>query len=329
MPMRHFVLILTFHICCVGLFSQNSIRDVLNTLPDIKKKQSPALTALKVMLPCDFSDCISNGYIGISEPRMDSTKAYQQAYMRALSVYALQNSLARGMSDFFNDATAQSTSSNYEEFCELKSECNLAVSSIKVLNTIQLKSGEIILKLEIDSTHPKSVERIRFKSSVELYSKETEVDGNNKTNTKIYIKTSAIYSGETKGHSEMMSYYLSNNRWISQDLVYDSLKIDNSRFKLFYITEPNCKNDTTGFDDRPFGTTDGLWFAFANGIYSALSSQLKPQFLKMKQVGDRFENKLISLNRESGFFQFSSTLIGGIYVENNLYTKIKTEFPGR
>jgi hypothetical protein len=237
--------------------------------------------------------------------------------------------MARGMSDFFNDATTGSTASNYEEFCELKAQFDLPVSIFKVTNLIRLKSGEMILKLEIDSTGQKSVEQIHFKSSVELYNKETNVDGSSKTSTKIVIKNTTAYTGEIKGHTEVLTYFLSNNRWISQESLLDSIKIDNSRYKLFYLTETDCKNDTTGFVDKAFGTTDGLWFAFANCIYTELSSQLKPQFLNVKQVGDRYENKLISLNRESGFFRFSTTLKSGIYFENKIYTQIKTEFPGR
>ena len=311
-----------------GLSSQNSIRDVLNTLPDVRKETSHNLIPVKVMLPCDFSDCISNGYVGISEPEVDSATAFHQAYLRALSVYAMQNAKARGMSDFFNDATAGSTTSNYEEFCELNAEINLPVSEIKVANMIRLKSGEMILTLELDSTNKQSDERIYFKSSAEIYNKETNVDGSMKTATKIIIKNTTTYSGQTKGHTEVLAYFLSNNRWISQESVLDSMKIDNSQYKLFYVTDTDCKNDTTGFEDKAFGTTDGLWFAFANCIYTELSSQLKPQFLNVKQVGDHYDNKLTSLNRESGFFHFSTTLNGSVYFENKLYTKINTGFPG-
>ncbi len=326
--MRYYTVILTFTLCFSNLFSQNSIRDVINTLPDVRKETRQNLIPVKVMLPCDFSDCISSGYVGISEPRIDSATAYHQAYLRALSVFALQHAKARGMSDFFNDATDGSTTSNYEEFCELKAAFELPVSQVKVANMIRLKSGEMILTLELDSTNKQSAEKLCFKSSAEIYNKETNVDGNMKTATKIVIKNTTSYSGDTNGHTEVLTYFLSNNRWISQESVLDSIKIDNSQHKLFYVTDTDCKNDTTGFEDKAFGTTDGLWFAFANSIYTELSSQLKPQFLSVKQVGDRYENKLTSLNRESGFFRFSTTLKGGVYFENKIYTKIKTEFSG-
>ena len=83
----------------------------------------------------------------------------------------------------------------------------------------------------------------------------------------------------------------------------DSIKIDNSRYKWLYLMDTDCKNDTMGFEDKAFCTTDGLWFAVANGIYGSLSAQLKPQFLKLKLVDDSYENKLLSLNRDSGFFR--------------------------
>ena len=326
--MRQLVVLYVILFFTLSIYSQNSIKDELHKLSDSRKGTSHKLIPLKVMLPCDFSTYLSGGYIGISDPKVDSATAYNQAFMRALSVYGLHNAKARGMSDYFNDATMGSVASNYEEFCELKSECNLPVSSFKVATMIRLKSGEMLLKLEIDSTAKKSAEQIHFKSSVEIYNKETDVDGVSKTTAKIAIKNTGNTLGNSQIHTEVLTYFLSNNRWFSQESVLDSMKIDNRQYKLFYVTDTDCKNDTTGFEDKAFGTTDGLWFAFANSIYTELSSQLKPQLLNVKQVGDRYENKLTSLNRESGFFRFSTTLKGGVYFENKIYTKIKTEFYG-
>lgn len=323
------VVILAFVLFYNALFSQNSISEVLNSLPEIRRESKKTLIPLKVMLSCDFNRCISGGYVGISDPRMDSARSYQQAYLRALSIFGLQNAMARGMSDFFNDASRGSSVSNYEEFCELKAAYDLPILSIKVSNAFRLKSGETILTLEIDSTNKQLTERLHFNSSVELYNKETQVDGNSRTATKITIKNTSVYSGDTKGHTEVLTYFLSNNRWISQESVFDSLRIDNSQYKLFYVTDIVCPKDTTEFEDKAFGTTDGLWFAFANSIYKELSSQLKPQFLNVKQVGDNYKDKLTSLNRESGFFRFNTTLTSGVYFENKLYSKIKTKFTKR
>ncbi|MEI6751744.1 MAG: hypothetical protein WCK78_01120 [Paludibacter sp.] len=315
-------------LCCGSFFSQNSVYDNLTKLSDKAKETAKTFIPSKLMLPCDFSSYFSDAYVGISDARLDSATAYNQAFLRALSVFALQNAKGRGMSDFFNDSSTGSTSSNYEEFCELKAECELPSSAVKVMKTQRLKSGELILKLKIDSLdkNQNPDDNIHFMTSVELYNKETEINKNSTTATKLLIKNTAISTGDPKSHSETLTCFLSNNRWVSQESVLDSIKIDNSRYKWLYLMDNDCKNDTTGFEDKAFGTTDGLWFAVANGIYGSLSAQLKPQFLKLKLVDDSYENKLLSLNRESGFFRFSTTILGGIYVENKLYTKIKTSF---
>lgn len=299
----------------------------MENLPTCEQEQLPQLVSLKSILPCKLFSNLATSYVGISDVGVDSVTAYHQAYLRALSLASLKNGFARGMSDFFNDSNgAEQTTSNYEELCELKANLNLPVNAIKVTDSIKLNTGEMLLFLTVDSSNVKSENRIILNSSVTIYCKEGEDLDRKELFNKITIDNKLYYSAKDSAEIEKSTYLISNNRWLRKDILFNDQKIETDFYKAFYETDDGCTIDTTECKQKGTNTLDGLWYAFINNYYSQLSGQLKDRYLKVKSVGDQYENKTISLNRESGFFRFGCKLVDGALFENKFITRIKANF---
>lgn len=308
------------------LFSQSQQKEVLDKLPAPNQESSLTSIPLKSYLPCNFYKNIATSYIGISDVKVDSATAFHQAYIRALSMVALGKGLARGMSDFYNDTNGEQTSSIYEELSELKTSCNLPIAGLKVTDTFLLKSGELVLFMSIDSTNVKCEERVNLNSTVAIYCKENETDGSGKNFNKISLENKLFYTGKEDRHTEKLTYIVSNNRWLSNETLFDNRKIETNRYKIFYEPDVECIGDTTGYKELGTSSVDGLWCGLINNLYRQLSVQLKDHYLKVKKVGDQYQDKLITLNRETGFFRFGCSIIDGTLIDNKILTRIKVSY---
>lgn len=313
-----------------------STLDIYPQTPDIKiadkleesdRESGIPLIAIKSTLPCNLFQPVSSSFIGISDTGTDSVTAYQQAFLRALSLAAYRHGKARGMSDYFNDTNRKQQYSNYEEFCELKASCDLPVEGLKVVRSFRLSSGELVLFLAIDSNAVKPEKRVNLKSSTVIYSKENEINGSLKIISKIMMENQSVLDSAENNHSEKVTYHISNNRWLSKEIFFDNKKIDTDRYKIYYNPSSECGSDLTDSLNAGTGTVDGLWHALLINAFGQLSAQLKEHFLKVKKVGDSYQDKMISLNRESGYFQFGFELVDVLSKDNKIYTRIKTGFP--
>ena len=314
LPLNFFLLI------SIAGFSQSHLMKELDKIAPTHQENKTVLIPIKSTLPPDLWKEIGTSFIGISDVKLDSASAYHQAYLRALSIYSLQNGMARGMSDFYKNEYGAVTSSNYEEICELKAHCKLPLAALRIKNSVRLKSGELILFLTVDSTEVNKDTRIQVNSSTSIYYKENERDGNHHIMNKILLENELIYSEQAKKHTEKSTYLLSNNRWTNKEVFFDNTKIENDQYRLFY--DYSNAADTSKVEYNGSTVTTGLWTALINSLYSQLSAQLKPQFQKIKTVGERSESLTNSLNRESGFVSFGCTIEGIVMKDNKLEVKV-------
>lgn len=299
--------------------------EVLDKLP-AEQQTKPTIIPIKSTIPCKLFQNITSSFVGISDAGLDSTTAYNQAYTRALSMISLQNAFGRGMSDFYNDTNNEQLSSNYEELCEINATNNLAVEAIKIYDSFWLDSGEFIIFLNLDSSKVNPNQRIKNKNLVSIYYKENEQDGNKNIYNKISIENEMLRADNSSNHSESLTYILGNNRWLSNETNFDNKKIETNRYKIFYNTEKDCIGDSTEYKSESTSSVDGLWYALLNNMYSKLSAQLKEHYLKVKEVGDKYSDKTMTLYRESGYFRFCCRLQSIQLVDNRLITTINTEF---
>jgi len=320
-------LVLIFLLPFQLLFSQSQLKELMDKLPLSNRESNLPVIPVKSTLPCSFYSNISSSYVGISDAGVDSTTAYNQAFLRALSMFAFQNGRARGMSDFYNDNNGEQISSNYEELCEINTTTNLPVAGLKISDSFILNSGELVLFLNVDSSNVDLIERINAKSSVAIYYKENEIDGSRRIINKILLESIISYPDKSKEHTEKLTYILSNNRWLGNETFFDGQKINTGLYKIFYEPTDECISDTTGCKMNGTSTIDGLWYALINNMSRQLSSQLKERYLNVKQVGDAYQDEIKTLNRESGFFRFSCNIKNAALVDNKLITHLETNFP--
>jgi hypothetical protein len=317
-------LLLVVSILC-SIFSTNAqawVMKELDKLPNPVQQSAPILIPLKSALPYNLWQTLGGTYLGISDANLDAATSREQAYLRALSMVALQNGMAKGMSDFFNNANGNQISSNFEELCEIKAHCNLPLSAIKVTDSLRLASGEMVLMLSIDSSATKASERISLNSIASIYYKENESDGYRHIINKIMLENMLQTAAPNKEHAEKSSYILSNNRWAGKKIEFDKQKVDIDNYKFFYNFPESCKMDTTGYEDIGATTIDGLWTACVGSVYRQLFGQLKPGFYKIKNISEKYNDKMTTLSRESGFIPFSCQVQNGVWFENKLLTKI-------
>lgn len=322
--MRQFVFsILGVVFLSSSIFSQSHLMVEIDKLTVPNKDLQTQFIPIKSFLSCDFFQKMGKSVMGISDAGLDSTTAYHQAYLRATSILALRNAKAKGMSDFYTDENSTQKSSNYEEICQIKTSSNLPVAALKVNDSHWLESGELILFLNIDSNSVNLDERLKVNCSATIYYKENEEDGNQQILNRIILENESLNLNQEKIHTEKSSYTMSNNRWTSKEIVFDYNKIQNNQYKFFYESIAKCDSDVVDSEDIGTNTIDGLWTAFVGSLYRQLSAQLKPHFLKIKNMGEVIDNKMTTLNRESGFVPFGCRVVGGIMLENKFQTKLK------
>src|SRR5665647_977554 len=185
--MRQLILsfVLIFLLSFQLLFSQSQLKEIMDKLPPSGSESNLSVIPVKSSLPCNFYRNIGSSFVGISDAGMDSTTAYNQAFLRALSMISFRNGSARGMSDFYNDNNGDQISSNYEELCEINTTMNLPLEGLRISDSFILNSGELVLFLNVDSSNVDLIERINAKSSVAIYYKENEIDGSRRMINKI------------------------------------------------------------------------------------------------------------------------------------------------
>lgn len=308
-----------------GTFAQSHLSKEIDCLSASNRQGKKGLLPIKAAFPCEiYSELSAGRFIGISDVGQDTATAYRQAYLRALSMVALRNAEGSGMNDFFNQSGTKRTSSNYEEFCRVSSKLDLAASAIRVSKPLVLRSGEMVLFVTIDTTNVFDNQHIRFSNNVELYYKETEADGHRELQSQLKI-TNLCTKNETDSLSESAIYTQVNERF-RPEILLNNMNVTNNKYKVFYKPTDECRRDTAGYETKGRNTTDGLWAALASSVYGQLSAQVIAQFQKVKNVGDRYQNESISLNRESGLFRIDCRMTDVVYFENKLYTRLKTEF---
>ncbi len=329
-PVRRFngVYFFLFYISQTALFAQNSIDDALTKLDKANPTEKIKFIPLKSELPALFSGSPINGYIGISDPGADSATAYDQAYLRAVSMYNLSNGIGRGVSDYYTHSDDGEIFNNYEEMCELNANSTLSASAIKISDPIRLQTGEVILLLTVDKKLGKSNDLLELKSKISLYVKETGRDNKMKSQTKSILENSCNPVQKTGGHQEQLNNVSIDNRWINRETRFDNTYIDNLIYKTFYFSDNRCSNVQTESESRAQGDTyEGLWYAFINSTFRQLALQLKQQFQKEKSLGENYVRMQNNLSREAGYVRFQCLVNTLFFCENHLYVDMTTTFP--
>ncbi len=329
MERRKFSPSFLFVISCLFMiqtaFGQSELYKMIDSLPVPETQNYEKYTLVTSVFPCDINEYLSHSFIGISDPGLDSTVAYEQAYLRALQMYALHQGIeAKGMSDYFKNEKGATYTSKYQEMYRLQSNCKINETAIQVVNKYELNSGEVILFLVVDSKKSHDSEELEIDLEINIFNHEIEEFGSPKSEGIIEIRSSLKQVGIEKNASEHFKIIHFGKNGIHANSFFSGGSIDSENLKFFYNKEDGCK-----FDSIPdnFGTVtyEGLWPAIIQNMFSQLTPYLNEYIKNVKSVGDRYNNELMKLDRGSGWINFCLK-IKKLYQKNN-FLKIEIYEP--
>lgn len=302
-------------------FSQNQLKEVLNGMSDVKLDKTKSIKQLSGIYPCFLND-YENALIAVSDPVFDPKVAFEQAYKRLLMLHALKNAQGKGMSDFYTDENKLAFLTNYEEICFLHADFEFDPEVLKPDIKIQLKTGEMILVLLPGYKTGDFLKK--FQTKIYIYNKESQLDQTNKLTGKIQIENNIVDKINNKIEIDQTNIHIINHFKQIVESKHNQKVTFNHQIKTYYLPEDNCRQIQQDTTITSISTVNGLWNAMMHLYAMDIINNLKPEFEKMKHVSDRYDDNLITLNRESGNVNFS-TWIRKIYFQNNELS-LKSEF---
>lgn len=249
-------------------------------------------------------DISPDTFIGISDPGISDTLfAVNQAYCRAVFMYALQQGKGRGMTDFFQQGNQTDFSTNYEELCELNLKCNLALSQCSIEH-YRLASGEIVVLLTVNKRQkPKNV-MLRFDSRLEIYSKEIEMDGNNQSIARVNSQSRLQFLPSDMTLTDYYLGYADSRGRLMINSSFNGANSDFERYRYFYHTDNDEAIQWISPELKGSPVYQGLWYALLSNITQQFSNHFQNEQVRIKKVGDSYQSKLINMNRETNAFDF-------------------------
>lgn len=301
-------------------FSQNYLKKLMDEMPDLTNQTVTALP-VKSEVPSVFGVIPANTYIGISDPAAtDTLRALNQAYARAVLMYAFREGKGRGMTDFFHDGNGNDNASNYEELCELKLNCRLPLSQCG-FESYRLASGEILVVLTVDTRARAKRQFIAFNGNIEVYSREVASDGANQSINKIMIDYQLAIRPTGLNMTEKYRCHADSRGKRNIESRFEDVLSDFEKYRYFYL--PNDSIDLDLKDSVGAPVYHGLWYALMTDLFRQISKQYLNEQIRVKKVEDRYNANLISLNRETGTFNVRVDMEALILKDNSLYVLLK------
>ncbi|MDO9633982.1 MAG: hypothetical protein Q7J05_02920 [Paludibacter sp.] len=314
--MRTFLLSICIFAGCFFCSSQTYLRKLIDDMSPPQQEKSVPIP-VKSTIPAVFAAISPDTFIGISDPAMtDTLAAMNQAYARAIFMYALQQGKGRGLTDFFHDGNDREIASNYEELCELQLSCSLPLSQCSFEHN-QLASGEMIVLLKVDAHAPQKNVRLQFDGKVEMYSKEISLDGVNQSINRISVDKRLAFMPSNMILNANYRYLADSRGKISIDSKFNETASYFDNYRYFY--QPDDAMSLPAEEYRGAPVYHGLWYALMSDLFRQISKQFLNEQVRVKQVGDQYKSNLISLNRETGTFDFRVMIQRLMLKDNTLY----------
>lgn len=303
------------------VFSQNQLKEVINKISDIRSEKKTSIKQLSGIYPCLLNN-YENALIAVSDPVFDNNVAYDQAYIRLLMLHALKNAQGKGMSDFYTDENKLAFLSNYEEICFLHADFEFDPEILKPDIKIQMNTGELILILL--PGYKTGNFKMKFQTKIYIYNKESQLDQTNKLTGKIQIDNTIIDELSNQIETDQSNIHIINHLNQIVESKHNQEITFNHQFKTYYLLEDNCKQAQHDTTVTTISTVNGLWNAMMHLYAKDILNNLKPEFEKIKHVGDHYDQNMMSLNRESGNVNLSTWIRKINFLNNEL--SLNSEF---
>lgn len=228
------VTLIAVHFVLTAVGQQSDyLKSILDELPDTSVL-SENVTPVRAYLPIGFARFPSNGYVGISDPMMpDTLKAFQQAYLRAVMMYAIREGKGKGLTDFYTDERDGTNASVYQEFVLLKSQTSFPVHQFDV-QSFQLGSGEFVVVLSLRNAPDPVQSSLQFSTRIEHYSKEVVSGGIVQSYSKLSIQQQLRDTVSGIQNQESVEYQFSNTNRIAMRSSFNGVSSEPGKYRFFY-----------------------------------------------------------------------------------------------
>lgn len=312
------------------------LKSILDELPD-PTVVSENVTPVRAYLPTGFARFPSNGYVGISDPMMpDTLKAFQQAYLRAVMMYAIREGKGKGLTDFYIDERDGTNASVYQEFVLLKSQTLFPVHLFDV-QSFQLGSGEFVVVLSLRNAPDPVQSSLQFSTRIEHYSKEVVSGGIVQSYSKLNIQQQLRDTVSGIQNQESVEYQFSNTNRIAMRSSFNGVSSEPGKYRFFYYNTdeiPDSAADSIAPSSMEINgnqagsvtgalTFSGLWFAVMADLFGQVTNQFQFLSTKVARVGDQYQSLALSLNRETGEFTYRLNVDRWRFFDNKLRLTIE------
>ncbi len=296
------VLIAVHFVLSVNGQHSDYLKDLLDKLPE-PVVAGENVTPVRAYLPAGFTYFPTSGYVGISDPMMpDTLKAFQQAYLRAVMMYALREGKGKGLTDFYTDDRDGTTASIYQEFILLSSKTEVAVDRFEI-QSYQLGSGEFVVVLLPRTVAGPDGNTLEFTTRIELYSKEVVSGGVVQTYSKMNLQQQLRDSVRGIQNKESVEYQFTNTNRVALRSVFNGEAVEQGDYRYFYQSTDEVATEPADSVQGAL-TFHGLWFAAVADLFSQVTSQFQTLSTKVSRVGDQYDAMALVLNRETGEFTY-------------------------
>lgn len=295
-------------------FSQDYLKSLIDGMSSSNQQELNTPIPVKSTIPQVFNLASAPVFVGISDPAIgDTLLAMNQAYARAVFMYALKNAKGRGVTDFFHDEDSGGLMSNYEELCLLQMNCSIPLSQCS-FNHHQLSSGEIIVLLTVNPGIPPKNVIVNFAGEMEIYAKEISLDDVSRTINRISVNNNIVFYPSMMALNSDYRFHADSRGKISINSKFNEYNPVFEQYRYFYEPEDETELPEKKFSGAP--VYHGLWYALISDVVKQISRQFMNEQVRVKQVGDEYQSKLISLNRETGTFD-CVVQVQNIVLKNN------------
>lgn len=248
--------------------------------------------------------------IGVSDPFINSDKATQQAYNRAIFLLSMQIfSVVNGMNEYYSRTDDENKERNdaFTQFYQIFSKSNIKDSLITLAEKTTLKTGECVIKLKypLDASFLQSFNTY---VNTEWYSQEKSLNLDFESVQKLVLTGNTITKN---GLSELCAF--SYKKFNEKDEVLSECP-DNSEY---YVQTFNYY-----FGSKQILSTQGLWTSILNNYLKKMINSCQLSNETIKKVSDGYQKLNNNLSREiilkqSDFFisYLDSNLLVYIYKE--------------
>lgn len=264
--------------------------------------------------------------LGISDPCMDTGKAFNMAKYRALAMTALaQKCTVQYVADFYtNEVNArdyETQKGRWEEYGKINASVEWDSDQVEVIDSHYTRFEEGMMKIKLKQPNLQSNESLQnsMKVKAHVYHVRDKVNGDWSNQWKYDIKF------RVKGkHDFSSTYTLLHTRQVREIRTQWKGRKDSVCTAYFqYETQANAGNDTLTKKHPGYSLKKGLWAAYLQGILNKLLMTTHEEAEKVKAVDQSYNQNFEDLSRsiEKQVIKLKVSYL--IIKENDLYFKKK------